>query len=391
MGFQTDCVSSGEDREEYLGSISPPIYSSSLFAAPSLEEFEAAFGPDSPRFVYSRLRNPTVQVLERKLALLERTEDCKFFGSGMAAIASVIMEVARDGGHVVAGKSLYSHSFKLLRDYLPGYGITASFVDITDIDAIRSAITPSTRLVWLESPANPTMQVSDLRAVSDLARAEGLRTAIDNSLATPFNQRPAEHGIDYVVHTATKYLNGHSDVIAGAVCASAERIGQLLLRQHADLGGILGPFEAWLVLRGIRTLAVRMKAHNQAALSLARWLGEQAGVSRVFYPDPELHPAGHMIARQMSGGSGLVGIELEGGEASARAFVNSLKHFGIGLSWGGFESLALPLWRGSSMPEAFREEIGLRPGFVRLSIGLEDVEDLRADLSQGIALARRAA
>lgn len=391
MGFQTDCVSTGEQRELYHGSISPPVYSSSLFVAPTLEEFEGGFDGEVPRFVYTRLRNPTVQVLEQKLARLEGTEDCKFFGSGMAAIAAVIMEAARGGGHIIAGKSLYNHTFKLLQDYLPAYGITASFVDITDIEAIRHALTENTRLLWLESPANPTMQVTDFKAAVELAREAGIQTAIDNSLATPFNQRPAEHGIDYVVHTASKYLNGHSDVVAGAVCASGERIEKILMRQHADLGGILGPFEAWLVLRGIRTLGVRMRAHNESGLCLARWLRDQEGVTSVHYPSPDLHPQAEIVGRQMTGGSGMIGLRLAGGEPAARAFVNGLRHFGIGVSWGGFESLALPMWKGSVMPEEYRDEIGLRPGFVRLSIGLEDLEDLRSDLDSALTQARQLA
>lgn len=384
MGFQTDCASTGEQRQGYHGSIAPPIYSSSLFVAPSLEEFEAGFEPDSRRFVYTRLRNPTVQVLEDKLARLEGTEDCKCFGSGMAAIAAVVMEVARDGGHVIAGKSIYNHSFKLLNEYLPAYGIATSFIDITDIDAIRAAAQPHSRLIWLESPANPTMQVTDLCAAAALASELGVVTAIDNSLATPFNQRPAEHGIDYVVHTATKYLNGHSDAVAGAVCASSVRIEALLNRQHADLGGILGPFEAWLVLRGIRTLGIRMRAHNEAACSIAQWLETRPGIVQVYHPMLDSHPRSDVIARQMSGGSGLIGLVIEGGEAAARTFVNALAHFGIGVSWGGFESLALPMWKGSAMPEEYRREIGLRPGFVRLSIGLEDVEDLMEDLDTAL-------
>jgi methionine-gamma-lyase len=326
-------------------------------------------------------------VLEKKLALLEGTEDCKFFGSGMAAIAAVIMEVCRDGGHVVAGKSLYNHTYKLLNDHVPAYGINTTFVDMTDMDEVEAAITSATRLLWLESPANPAMQLTDLRAASVLARERGILTAIDNSLATPFNQRPAEHGIDYVVHTATKYLNGHSDVVAGSVCASYERIDALLNRQHADIGGILGPFEAWLVLRGVRTLGVRMRAHNEAAKTIALWLADQTKVERVFYPTAELHPQPELLARQMSGGSGLVCFVLQGGEVSAEKFVNALKHFGIGVSWGGFESLALPMWRANSMPEEHRRSIGLVPGFVRLSIGLEDIGDLTADIGQALARA----
>lgn len=386
MGFNTECAFSGEDREGYHGSVAPPIYGSSLFTAPSMQEFEAGFLPGSTeRYIYTRGRNPTVCVLEEKLALLERTDGCKFFASGMAAIAAVVMECARAGDHVVAGLSLYNHTYKLLAEYLPRYEITTTFVDITDVDAIEAAMRPSTRLLYLESPANPTMQIVDVDAAVSLANAHGIATAMDNSLATPFNSRPAERGVDYVLHSATKYLSGHSDVVAGAVCASSDMIAALLSRQHADLGGIIGPFEAWLVLRGIRTLGIRMPVHNQVAESLAAWLEGQPGVKRVYYPTLDSHPQVELARRQMAGGSGLIGVVPDGGMDAARRFVDALRIFAIAVSWGGFESLALPMWN-SAMREEHRRTIGLEEGFVRLSIGLEDEEDLQGDLAQALRM-----
>jgi len=386
LGFQTDCTTTGEDRQSYEGSVSPPIYASSLFVAPTLEEFEAALmDQGGSRYVYTRLRNPTVEVLEQKLALLERAEACKFFASGMAAIAAVVMDACQAGQHVIAGWAGYNHAYKLLAQYLPSYGIETTFVDTTSVEAIEAAIRPTTRLLYLESPANPTMQIVDIAACVELARGHGLATAVDNSLPTPYNQRPSEYGTDYTIHSATKYLGGHSDAVAGAVTGSHERIGALSARQHADLGGIIGPFEGWLILRGMRTLGIRMQVHNRSAATIAGWLEHHPKVKRVHYPGLESHPQVALAKRQMSGGSGLVGVVVHGGFEAARTLADTLKLFGIGVSWGGFESLALPMWRISSMPVEMRRDIGLEESFVRLSMGLEDVEDLQTDLEDALA------
>lgn len=388
MGFQTDCISTGEDREAYHGSVSPPIYEASLFTAPTVTAFEQAIvGADTQRYFYTRGMNPTIRVLEEKLAILEGTQSCKFFASGMAAIAAVVMEVAA-GGHVVAPKGLYNHAYKLLANYLPAFGIHSTFVDMTDLDAVASAVRAETKLLYLESPANPTMQITDIKSCVAIAKSKQLLTAIDNSLASPYNQRPADLGVDYVIHSATKYLGGHSDVVAGAVAGSRERIAPLLTRQHADLGGILGPFEGWLILRGMRTLGIRMKVHNENALHLAQLLETQSGVKHVFYPLLSSHPQVALASRQMRGGSGMISVVLDGNEDTARRFVDHLRLFSIGVSWGGFESLALPIWGTSSMPETWRREIGLTETLVRLSIGLEDLEDLQADIEDSLKYAR---
>lgn len=384
MGFQTDCTTTGEDRARFYGAVAPPVFAASLFTFPSYDAFVAgAAGTVPDHYVYSRGFNPTVEVLEEKLALLERAEAAKFFGSGMAAISAVIMNVAKAGDHVVAVSSIYNHSYKLLADYLPQFGVETTFVDITSLDRVEAAIRPNTRLLYLESPGNPTMQIVDLKAIVALQRRHQLVTAIDNSLATPYNQRPIEAGIDLVVHSATKYLSGHSDVVAGAVVGSRAWIDRIRVQEHADIGGIIGPFEAWLVLRGMRTLGLRMQAHNAAACGLAVWLERQNAVLRVHYPFLPSHPQYRLARQQMCGGSGMIGVVLAGGMAATQRFIDGLRLFSVAVSWGGFESLALPMWE-SGMPEAMRREIGLDEGFVRLSIGLEDVEDLQADLEQSL-------
>jgi methionine-gamma-lyase len=389
MGFQTDCIATGEERERFHGSVSPPIYAASLFTFSSYDEFIAAMREEVPdRYVYTRGLNPTVRVLEEKVAVLEQAEAAKFFGSGMAAIAAVVMNVVHAGDHIVATNSIYNHTYKLLAEYLPQFDVMTTFVDITDIEQVEAAIRPNTRLLYLESPGNPTMQLADLQATVDLAQRYGLVTAMDNSMATPFNQQPLTYGVDLVVHSATKYLGGHSDVVAGVVAGSRTWIDRLRTREHADLGGIIGPFEAWLVLRGIRTLGLRMKAHNAHALQLAQWLEQQPGVRRVHYPYLPSHPQYQLACRQMAGGSGIIGVVLDGGLEAARCFVNNLRLFSVAVSWGGFESLALPMWN-SAMPEDMRRMIGLDEGFVRLSIGLEDVEDLQEDLARALAKLRR--
>lgn len=388
MGFQTDCTTTGENREAYLGSVPPPIFESSLFTFPSYADFERAAG-SSPvasdtRPVYTRGSNPTVMVLERKLALLERGEAARVFASGMAAIAAAVLSVARAGDHVIAVRSIYSNAYRLLQGYLPDLGIETTFVDCTDLDAIAAAIRPNTRVLYLESPGNPAMHLVNLEAAAALARQHNLRTIIDNSMATPYNQRPLEYGIDLVVHSATKYLSGHSDVVAGAVIGSNDRIERIASYEIRDLGGIVGPFEAWLILRGIRTMGLRMRAHNKAGMRIATWLAARPEIETVLYPGLPTHPQRDLAQSQMSGFSGLLSVVLRGGFERAVRFVDALQMFGIAVSWGGLESLALPIKPDPNAPWELAAGLGIVPGLVRLSIGLEDTEDLIADLDQAL-------
>ncbi|HZS94370.1 MAG TPA: aminotransferase class I/II-fold pyridoxal phosphate-dependent enzyme [Chloroflexota bacterium] len=387
MGFQTDCTTTGEDREAYYGSVPPPIYESSLFTFPTFADFEAAFQSTDGRPVYTRGSNPTVRALEKKLALLERGEDARVFASGMAAIAAGVMSFAGSGDHVVAVRSIYNNAYRLLGNYLPRFGVETTFVDFTDLDAVERAIRPDTRLLYLESPGNPGMHLVDLPATVDLARRHNLPTMIDNSMATPYNQRPLDYGIDLVVHSATKYLAGHSDVVAGALIGTSDAVNRVAANELRDLGGIIGPFEAWLILRGIRTLGLRMKAHNDAGLRVATWLAAHPRVLGVNYAGLRSHPQHDLAQRQMSGFSGLLSFVIDGGRDAATRLVDHLHLFGIAVSWGGFESLALPMTPDPGAPPEMTTEVGLVPGLVRLSIGLEDVDDLLADLDQALARA----
>jgi methionine-gamma-lyase len=391
MGFQTDCTTTGEDRERFHGSIPPPIYESSLFVSPTYEAFRAANSPESwhgsGRYLYTRRRNPTVEVLEHKIALLEGAEEARVFASGMAAIAAAMLHTVGAGDHVVAVRSIYNNAYRLLEGYFPRLGIETSFADFTDLSTVEAALRANTRVLYLESPGNPTMDLVDMDAVSRLAKARGLVTILDNSMASPYNQRPLDHGIDLVVHSASKYLSGHSDVVAGVVAGSAARLRTIADREFHDLGGIIGPFEAWLILRGIRTLGLRMRAHNEAAMTIAVWLEQRPEIQRVFYAGLPSHPDHALACRQMAGFSGMVSAILDGGLKRAARFVDALKLFGIGVSWGGFESLALPFDPAHSLSPEINLALGIVPGLVRLSIGLEDVEDLLADLDSGLKAA----
>lgn len=385
MGFQTDCTATGEDRQRYHGSIPPPIYESSTFVFPNFADFEAAAQHPGGRPIYTRGSNPTVQVLQEKLALLERAEAAQVFASGMAAISAAVLSVVRSGDHLIAPRGVYANSHRLFHEYLPSYGIETTFADLTDLDAIEAAIRPTSRLLYLESPTNPTMALSDLIQVAALARRHDLVTVIDNSLATPYNQRPLEAGIDLVVHSASKYLSGHSDIVAGVVAGSQARLEAISARQIRDLGGILGPFEAWLMLRGLRTLGLRMAAHNAAGMRVARWLEGRPEVECVLYPGLPSHPQAALARRQMRGASSLMGMVVRGGRPAAIRLADGLQYFGIGVSWGGFESLVLPTDPLPGMTAAERAALDPDQGFVRLYVGLEDVEDLLADLDQALA------
>jgi methionine-gamma-lyase len=325
-----------------------------------------------------------VQALERKVALLEGAEEARALASGQAAIAASVLSAAGQGDHVVAVRSIYNNAHRLLYGYLPRLGIETTFADFTNLDCVEAAIQPNTRVLYLESPGNPGMHIVDLKATVELARRHGLVTIIDNTLATPFNQRPLAMGVDMVVHSASKYLAGHSDVVAGVVAGSAERMRALSGTEIRDLGGIIGPFEAWLILRGIRTLGLRMRQHNETGMKVARWLQTRPEVEKVFYAGLPSHPQHELAARQMQGFGSLLSVVVRRGADAGIRLADSLRLFGIGVSWGGFESLALPMDPTGSQDPEHNPSIGIVPGFVRLYLGLEDPDDLMDDLDQAL-------
>lgn len=381
-GFETICTHSGEEPSRFLGAVAPPLFQNSLFASPDAETF-ARRGDMRPEvYDYTRVANPTTDILESKLALLEKTDSARCFGSGMAAVSAAILHSVKAGDHIVAVETVYGPTKVFLTSYLSQFSVDVTYIRGTDPQEFAEACRPNTKLFYLESPSTFVFHLQDLAAVAAIARERGITTAIDNSWASPYFQNPAEFGIDLVIHSATKYLGGHSDIVAGVVAGPKAHLDRLAAREGALLGGILDPFAAWLMLRGLRTLPVRMDRHQANALQVATFLEGHPKVACVHYPGLASHPQHDLIKRQMRGSSGLLSIELkEGGQPVAYAFVNRLKYFHIACSWGGYESLAI------AIPFAERSAAGGSAGGgwgARLHVGLETVEDLVADLDQAL-------
>ncbi len=374
-----------EEHEGYRGAVTPPIYETSNFAFGSVAAMRAAGQDELANAFYTRGNNPTVEILRRKLAALEGTEDALVFGSGAAAMAAAVLACVRAGEHVVCVQKPYAWTRVLVRDWLPRFGVEVSFVDGADLAAVEAALTPRTKMIVLESPNSLTLELQDLAAISALARPRGIRTLCDNSYASPLLQRPADLGIDLVMHSATKYLNGHSDVVAGVVCGPAGMIREIFRGPYMTFGAIIGPFEAWLMLRGLRTLGVRMQRVQQSTAQVIEFLQRHPKIARVYYPGSPGDPQRELAQRQMKGGSGILSIEVAAHDlAGVERFCDSLKMFLLAVSWGGHESLAWPVAVAIRGGSAGSNRTGLPWNLVRLSIGLEDPDDLIADLDQAL-------
>lgn len=366
-------------------SIAPPIYPSVTYRGASAEQFqEMASVPRHSRF-YTRYGSPTHERVEAILSKIEGAEAALLLASGMAAISTAVLTLVQAGDHVVAQRSHYMGTTQLVTRVLAQFGVTATSVDQSDARAFESAITPKTRLILVESPSNPLLALTDLSAVAKLARARGITTLADNTFATPINTRPLAHGIDLVVHSATKFLGGHHDLLAGVVAgprATIERIWEMSI----VLGGNLGSFEAWLLLRGLRTLGLRVERQNATALSVARFLETHPAVASVHYPGLESHPQHPLARAQMRGFGGVLSLVVRGGIKAAPNFMRRLKVFTQAVSLGGIESLAMhaaTVWAGTLGEEQMRAA-DVDPGLIRLSLGLEDPADLIADLEQAL-------
>jgi methionine-gamma-lyase len=375
------------DRElNRTAAVAPPIFQTATFRGLSADDFAHRAGePRHPEF-YTRYGNPTLAQAEKVLATLEGAESALVTASGMAAVTSAVLTFAHQEAHVVAQTNHYGGILNLLRDLLPRFGVEVSQVDQRDPAQFEKAIRPNTKLMLLESPSNPVMALTDLRAVGSIARQHGVLTIIDNTFATPLNQRPLEMGIDLVFYSATKYFGGHSDLIAGAVLGSGALVHKIW-NCHVMLGAVLGPFDAWLLLRGLRTLALRVRQHNDNALALARFLETHRAVKVVHYPGLESHPQHELACRQMTGFGGMLSVELRGGYDAAERLLNNLQLPSRAASLGGVESLvvhpASNFLHYMSLEES--EKIGIAPGLVRISVGVEAVGDLIADFDQALA------
>lgn len=392
FGVETLLVSDDSQFRDAEGAVVPPIYQNSLFTFDSWEAIDSAFDDKVNRAIYTRGNNPSVALVERKLALLAGAEKARLFSSGMAAISAAILHFVSAGDHVIAIKNTYGPTVSLLSNFLgPKLGVESSFVGGGDIEEFARAIRPNTRLIFLESPSSVVFGLQDLAAVADLARSRGIATAIDNTWATPYFQKPLALGIDLEIHSCSKYLGGHSDLVAGALIGSAELIDDIRMREYELLGAKMAPIEAWLLLRSLRTLPLRMERHQQSALRVAQFLRDHPAVRRVFYPGLEDFPQRDLASRQMSGFSGLLGFELVADQLDAiKRFFNALQLFRIGVSWGGHESLvyapAIGYLREQS-PERLAD-MGISLGNMRISVGLENTGDLIADLDRALRRAK---
>ncbi len=359
---------------------STPIVRTSLFSFPTLEALQDGLATESRTHVYTRGQNPTVEVVEHKLARLERGETCKCFASGMAAISAVLLGVLQAGDHVLFVNHTYGPTIQLA-DRIRAFGIEHDLLLDTDVASIEAAIRPNTRLIWLESPGTMMFRVLDLEAIAAVAKPRGILTCIDNSWATPLLQKPITLGIDLVVHTCTKYLNGHSDVMAGAVIGTAERLHDIFYRTYLLLGGVLSPADAWLLLRGMRTLPTRLRQHEADALVIAEALRAHPAVRDVYHPAFTADAA--LFERQFRGYAGTFSFALRRDDVeSVRRVVNALRHFRIGVSWGGVESLVIAPANGRNDARLAAQRIPR--GLVRISVGLEGADVLLDDLRQAL-------
>jgi cystathionine beta-lyase/cystathionine gamma-synthase len=377
MGFATTAIHAGQEPDPSTGAVITPIYQTSTYVQDALGEHKG--------FEYARTQNPTRLAAERNLAALEGGSFGHCFASGMSAITTVLM-LLKAGDHVIASDNMYGGTYRLFERVLRGFGLDFTYADTADAANVKAALRDETKMVYVETPTNPVMTVADLEGIGRLARAEGLRLVVDNTFMSPFFLRPVEFGADIVVHSTTKYLNGHSDSVGGVVVTTraedAERVGFL---QNA-VGAILSPFDSWLVLRGTKTLALRMRQHDANGRAVASFLAEHPKVQKVYYPGLPQHPQHERAKKQMSGFGGMIAFDL-GSLAGARAVLDNVKLCALAESLGGVETLIShpATMTHASVPAAERRRLGITDGLVRISVGVEEVEDIIADLDAALA------
>jgi len=381
LAFSTRTIHAGQSPDPSTGAVMVPIYATSTYAQESPGVHKG--------FEYSRSQNPTRMAFERCIADLESGTEGYAFASGLAAI-STILEILSSGDHVIATDDLYGGSFRLFDKVRKrSAGLEFSFVDLADLAAVEAAVRPNTKMIWVETPTNPLLRLVDLSAIAKLARSKGILTVADNTFASPYTQRPLECGIDIVMHSTTKYLNGHSDIVGGCavVGENADLAAKMKFLQNA-IGSVAGPFDSFLALRGLKTLALRMERHCSNALTIARWLEGLSAVKRVIYPGLESHPQHALARRQMSAFGGIVTVELDGDLSATKRFLERCRLFTLAESLGGVESLIEhpAIMTHASIPAEQRERIGISDSLVRLSVGIEDAGDLTADLAQALSV-----
>jgi cystathionine beta-lyase/cystathionine gamma-synthase len=378
MKFETKAIWVGQAADEATGATIVPIYQTSTFTQ---EEINKNKG-----YEYSRVANPTRSALDRCLASLEEGQYGLSFASGLAA-EHAIFTLLRPGDHVIVPEDMYGGTYRMIKEFLEPVNISFTFTDFTDLKCISDSFTPSTKMVWIETPTNPTLKIFDIKEISLLSHANNAISVVDNTFASPYFQKPLLLGADIVVHSTTKYINGHSDIIGGAVVLNNEELYKKILLAQKSIGAVPSPFDSWLTLRGLKTLAIRMQQHEKNAFQIARFLEKHSKVEKVFFPGFENHPGYEIAKKQMTGFGGVVSFRIKGGLAEANDFFKKLRIFQLADSLGGVESLAnySALMTHDYFPKELREKIGVTENLIRLSVGIEHIDDLLEDLNNALS------
>jgi cystathionine beta-lyase/cystathionine gamma-synthase len=378
MGFKTDAIHAGQEPDPSTGAVTIPIYQTSTYVQEGLGKHKG--------YEYARTKNPTRLALEQNMAVLERGAAGYAFASGMAAETAITQLLLKQGDHAICSDNVYGGTFRLFDKIVRHYGIEFSYVTTSDPEAVRKALRPNTRMVFIETPTNPVMAITDIRTIAEIAHTNETRVVVDNTFMSPYFQRPLELGADIVVHSTTKYLNGHSDSVGGIVILKHKEDAEKLAFIQNAAGAILSPFDSWLVLRGIKTLPVRMEAHNANGVAVAKYLSAKKQVQKIYYPGLPTHPGHELAKKQMSGFGAMIAFDL-GSLDRAKTFLGRVRLCSLAESLGGVETLIShpATMTHASVPAEQRARLGITDGLVRISVGIEDVEDLIADLEQAFA------
>ncbi|MCG7552357.1 aminotransferase class I/II-fold pyridoxal phosphate-dependent enzyme [Pseudoalteromonas sp. Of11M-6] len=380
----SQCIHGPNHFDDPHGALTAPLYQTSTFHFKDAAQGAARFAGEEPGYIYTRLGNPTTRELEEKVARLEGMEDAAATATGMGAVSASVLSFLQQGDHMIASSALYGCSFALFAHMLPKFGIEVSFVDLTDEQALRDAVQENTKLLFAETPINPNMTVLDLKMLGEIAKQHELLFVVDNTFMTPLLQKPVNYGADLIVHSATKYLNGHGDVVAGLVCGSKEHIELIKLTVLKDIGATISPHDAWLINRGLKTLALRVQRHCQSAQTVAEFLEAHPIVNKVYYPGLPSHPGYQFLGEQMKGAGGVIAFEINGSLEQGEQFINATELCTLAVSLGDPETLIQHPASMTHSPYTQEERLaaGISDGLIRISVGLEDVEDIIDDLKQ---------
>ncbi len=384
--IETNAIHAGRIDDKQFGSLATPLYQTSTFIFEDAKQGGDRFAGESEGYIYTRLGNPTTRQLEQRVAAMEGMDDAAATATGMAAVSAALMTNLQAGDHMISSKAVYGCSFALMSHLFKKYNIEVTFVDMTEPENIKAAIKENTKLVFLETPINPNLVVLDLEKICAIAKDNNLLSVVDNTFLTPVLQQPAKFGADIIIHSATKYLNGHGDVVAGIVCGSFEMINEIKMTTLKDIGATISPHDAWLIMRGLKTLPIRMERHCSNAQQVAEFLEQHPNVAQVYYPGLKSHPGNKFIGSQMKAAGGVIAFELNTDLAGGSDFINRMQLFSIAVSLGDAESLIqhpASMTHSPYTPEE-RDHAGISDSLIRISVGLENVEDLISDLKQSL-------